>query len=224
MLANEITPDHIEVPVGPLRSQDQIVAEINALGAKAKQASDKADQYRATRRQNISELHQRWPDEWLQIVKEQCKIGRSEAFKQLAIADGRTTEEKERQKTAARVGASRESPLRSGPKNAEIIEVSGDDAEDEPEHTASAAVSAQVAPKAEMSASDPVAPNAAAFAKDGQDPDEAEFLAKADVAIAAARYSGELLYESLIEKSRAVIRAWQRCLIELERDWQAAGE
>jgi hypothetical protein len=30
MLANEITLDRIEVPVSPLRSQDQIVAEINA--------------------------------------------------------------------------------------------------------------------------------------------------------------------------------------------------
>jgi hypothetical protein len=212
MLASEITLDRIEVPVGLLRSQDQIVAEINALGAKAKQASDKADQYRATRRQNISELHKRWPDEWLQIVKEQCKIGRSEAYKQLAIADGRTTEEKERQKTAARVGASRESPLRSGPKNAEDIEQSGDDAEDTPARMASAAVGAQVAAKA------------AAVAKDEQDPDEAEFLAKADAAIAAAHYSGELLYESLIEKSREVIRAWQDCLIDLEREWQASDD
>jgi hypothetical protein len=93
------------------------------LGAKAQQASDKADQYRATRRQNISELHKRWPDEWLQIVKEQCKIGRSKAYKQLAIADGRTTEEIEREKTAGRTEkARRNNPLGSG--NAEISEES----------------------------------------------------------------------------------------------------
>jgi hypothetical protein len=76
--------------------------------------------------------------------------------------------------------------------------------------------------KSGKSATDQVAP--APVAKDGQDPDEAEFLAKADTAIAAAHYSGDLLYESLIEKSREVIRAWQRCLIDLEREWQAAGE
>jgi hypothetical protein len=211
MLANEITLDRVEVPVSPLRSQDQIVAEINALGAKAKQASDKADQYRATRRQNISELHKRWPDEWLQIVKEQCKIGRREAYKQVAIADGRTTEEKERGKDAA---AKRRQRSAGHPalNTTENIEQSGDDAEDSPEHMASATVSAQVAP------------NAAGVSNEEQDPHEAEFLAKADAAIAAARYSGDLLYESLIEKSREVIRAWQRCLIELEREWQASDD
>jgi hypothetical protein len=150
MLASEISLDRIEVSVSPLRSQDQIVAEINALGAKAKQASDKADQYRATRRQNISELHKRWPDEWLQIVKEQCKIGRREAYKQVAIADGRTTEEKEREKDAAAKRRQRS----AGCPALNIIENIEEsyDAEDEPEHTASAAVSAQVAPKTEMSA------------------------------------------------------------------------
>jgi hypothetical protein len=211
MLANEITLDRVEVPVSPLRSQDQIVAEINALGAKAKQASDKADQYRATRRQNISELHKRWPDEWLQIVKEQCKIGRREAYKQVAIADGRTTEEKAREKDAA---AKRRQRSAGHPalNTTENIEQSGDDAEDSPEHMASATVSAQVAP------------NAAGVSNEEQDPHEAEFLAKADAAIAAARYSGDLLYESLIEKSREVIRAWQRCLIELEREWQASDD
>jgi hypothetical protein len=211
MLANEITLDRIEGPVSPLRSQDQIVAEINALGAKAKQASDKADQYRATRRQNISELHRRWPDEWLQIVKEQCKIGRREAYKQVAIADGRTTEEKEREKDAAAKRRQRSAghPALNATEN---IERSGDDAEDRPEHMASTTVSAQVAP------------NAAGVSNEEQDPHEAAFLAKADTAIAAARYSGELLYESLIEKSRAVIRAWQRCLIDLEREWQASDD
>jgi hypothetical protein len=136
-----LTLDRVEVPVSPLRSQDLIVAEINALGAKAKQASDKADQYRATRRQNISELHKRWPDEWLQIVKEQCKIDRREAYKQVAIADGRTTEEKEREKDAAAKRRQRSAghPALNTTENIEECE----DAEDEPGHMASATVSAQ---------------------------------------------------------------------------------
>jgi hypothetical protein len=41
-----------------------------------------------------------------------------------------------------------------------------------------------------------------------QDPHEVEFLAKADTAIAVARYSGDVLYEPLIDKSREVFRAW----------------
>jgi ParB family transcriptional regulator, chromosome partitioning protein len=69
-----------------------------------------------------------------------------------------------------------------------------------------------------------VAPNAAGVVDYEEDPDEVDFLAKADAAIAAARYSGDMLYETLIEKSREVARAWQRCLIELECEWEARGE
>jgi ParB family transcriptional regulator, chromosome partitioning protein len=69
-----------------------------------------------------------------------------------------------------------------------------------------------------------VAPNAAGVVDSDEDPDEVDFLAKADAAIAAARYSGDMLYETLIEKSREVVSAWQRCLMGLEREWEAQGE
>jgi hypothetical protein len=225
MLANEIMLDRVELPVSPLRSQDQIVAKINALGAKAKQASDKADQYRGTRRQNISELQKRWPDEWLQIVKEQCNIGRSEAYKQLAIADGRTTEEIEREKTAGRTEKARRNPLGSGLKNAEIVEES----EQNQESVILTNGQTSVAAKEECEDCDTdaqVAPNAGKSGKvatavvlddlDNWDFSDEErelayaFAERAELARAAASYPKGALTPRVVEKASAAAVAWAR--------------
>jgi ParB-like chromosome segregation protein Spo0J len=51
-----------------------------------------------------------------------------------------------------------------------------------------------------------------------------EFLGRAEAATRAARYSGDLLYDELIDASRAVILAWQKFLIELEAEFASLDE
>jgi hypothetical protein len=83
------------------RTTETICAEINAVQAKMESAEKRAADLRDTRKALVLELRETHPDSWLAELKERCQIGRSQAFKIAAIADGRTTEEKEREKNAA---------------------------------------------------------------------------------------------------------------------------
>jgi hypothetical protein len=83
------------------RRSDQICSEINVVTDKAKQYKQKCHDFWDTRKALVTELKGSYPDIWLAELKERCKIGRRQAFKIAAIADGRTTLEKERERDAA---------------------------------------------------------------------------------------------------------------------------
>jgi hypothetical protein len=87
----------------PLRTTETICAEINAVQSKMESAEKRVADLRDTRKALVLELRETHPDSWLAELKERCHIDRSQAFKIAAIADGRTTEEKEREKNAAAV-------------------------------------------------------------------------------------------------------------------------
>jgi hypothetical protein len=80
------------------RTSDQICEEINAVTKKAEHHQKKTNDFWDTRKALVVELKRDFPDIWLDELKERCQIGRSQAFKIAAIADGRTTEVKEREK------------------------------------------------------------------------------------------------------------------------------
>jgi hypothetical protein len=100
------------------RTTETICAEINAVQSKMESAEKRAADLCDTRKALVLELRETHPDSWLAELKERCQIGRSQAFKIAAIADGRTTEEKEREKNAAAVRRHRAgraaSPLHQG--------------------------------------------------------------------------------------------------------------
>ena len=52
----------------------------------------------------------------------------------------------------------------------------------------------------------------------------AEFLGRADGATKAAFYSGELLYDEILDATRTVIRTWQKFLIEMEGEFAELDE
>jgi ParB family chromosome partitioning protein len=52
----------------------------------------------------------------------------------------------------------------------------------------------------------------------------AEFLGRAEGATKAAFYSGDLLYDELLDAARTVIRTWQKFLVELESEFAELDE
>jgi hypothetical protein len=85
------------------RTTETICTEINAVQSKMESAEKRAADLRDTRKSLVLELRETHPDRWLDELKTRCQIGRSQAFKIAAIADGRTTEEREREKNAEAV-------------------------------------------------------------------------------------------------------------------------
>jgi hypothetical protein len=84
--------------------------------AKANHAAKKAEEFYIAAGQYINELEDRWPDEWLEIVEEDCGLKRSRIYEIRAIGDGRTSVEKVRSDVAKRVRDHRErmaSPLQN---------------------------------------------------------------------------------------------------------------
>jgi hypothetical protein len=86
-----------------IRPTETICDEINACTKKMHAVERRAEDLRDTRKALVHELREAYPDSWVSELKARCQIGRSQAFKIAAIADGRTTEEKEREKNAAAV-------------------------------------------------------------------------------------------------------------------------
>ena len=81
-----------------VRPAEQICSEINAVTKKAVFHKNKSDDFWETRKALVRELKTEYPEAWLRELKEWCQIGRTQAFKLAAIADGRTNIEKEREK------------------------------------------------------------------------------------------------------------------------------
>ena len=89
---------------------------INALVTKLDHAERKVDEYQRAIGQHIAAIKEARPDDWEDIVKAECKLGRSRAYELLAIADGRKTVEQTRAEKAESVRRLRARPLRSGRK------------------------------------------------------------------------------------------------------------
>jgi hypothetical protein len=81
-----------------VRPAEQICSEINAVTKKAEFHKNKSEDFWETRKALVRELKKEYPEAWLGELKDRCQIGRSQAFKLAAIADGRTDIEKEREK------------------------------------------------------------------------------------------------------------------------------
>src|SRR5262249_42215737 len=67
------------------------VNAINALSAKLAHAATKIEQYQTAIGQHIKAIKLASPDDWENIVKNQCHLGRSRAYELLAVADGTKT-------------------------------------------------------------------------------------------------------------------------------------
>ena len=63
------------------------VRSINAVVERLDKAEGKVDQYYRTISQHIAAIKRAKPDDWKEIVKTQCKLGRTRAFELLAIAE-----------------------------------------------------------------------------------------------------------------------------------------
>ena len=66
---------------------------INALTPKLAKAEARALQYQVAIGQHIAAIKAARPDDWLEIVRDQCHLGRTRAHDLLSIADGTKTVE-----------------------------------------------------------------------------------------------------------------------------------
>jgi hypothetical protein len=89
-------------------SVTQHVREINALVPKLEHAERKADEYYRAIGEHIAAIKRERPDDWKEIVREQCDLGRSRAYELLSIADGTKTPEQVRADSAERKRLERE--------------------------------------------------------------------------------------------------------------------
>src|SRR5262249_50929948 len=91
--------------VGPAQVQHHVQA-INALVTKLERAEEKIEQYQRSIGQHIKAVKAARPDDWEDIVKVECDLGRSRAYELMAIADGTKTVAEVRAATNKRAKAS----------------------------------------------------------------------------------------------------------------------
>jgi uncharacterized protein YdaT len=106
-----------------------ITRRIKALIEKGDKAAEKAEQFYKAAGIHVKEIKEQSED-WETIVREQCGLGRSRAYELMAIADGRTTLEKVRDRSnrsskishAKKSAVQRTEPEPVDPRVAEVIE------------------------------------------------------------------------------------------------------
>jgi hypothetical protein len=76
-----------------------LTRRIKALIEKGDRAAEKAEQFYKAAGIHIKEIKQQQPDHWEAIVREKCALGRSRSYELIAIADGKTTLEKVRDRS-----------------------------------------------------------------------------------------------------------------------------
>src|SRR5262245_23936077 len=86
---------------------------IAAFLTKLEHAADKIIQYKLSVGQHIAAIKKERPGDWQAIVKAECGLGRSQAYKFIALVNGTETVEEQRAKNRERVARHR-SPLRNG--------------------------------------------------------------------------------------------------------------
>src|SRR5579863_6826776 len=90
----------------------QLVETIRTLIGKGDHATDKAEQYYISAGRHLKTLKERDPETWLEIAKEQIKIGRSRAYELIAIGEGQRSVEQTRHITDLRTRKSRKNKAR----------------------------------------------------------------------------------------------------------------
>jgi hypothetical protein len=79
---------------------DQTCGAINALVAKLEHGRIKNEQYKVAIGQHVRAIKAEH-DDWEQIVRERCNLGRRSAYAYMAIADGKKTADENRRSNAA---------------------------------------------------------------------------------------------------------------------------
>jgi hypothetical protein len=93
---------------------------INALNTKLEHAARKVEEYQTAIGQHIAAIKKARPDDWEDIVKTECNVGRARAYELVAIASGTKTVEQTRAKTNIRKIKHRKS-VRSGTDGGTLI-------------------------------------------------------------------------------------------------------
>ena len=83
-------------------ARQDLTKKISVCIDKAERATKRAEDFYITAGQHIQTVKGLWPDHWLEIIEQDCKVGRTRAYEIMAIADGRTTVEETREKTNER--------------------------------------------------------------------------------------------------------------------------
>jgi hypothetical protein len=91
--------------------------EISAFLTKIEHATKKIDQYERSIGKHIATIKKARPDDWEEIVKAECRLGRSRAYELMAIADGTKTAKQVRDQTNARKIKHRAKPSVPGTDN-----------------------------------------------------------------------------------------------------------
>jgi hypothetical protein len=76
-----------------------LTRRVKALIEKGDRAADKAEQFYKAAGIHIKEIKDKRPEDWESIIREVCDVGRSRAYELMAIADGKTTLEKVRDRS-----------------------------------------------------------------------------------------------------------------------------
>jgi hypothetical protein len=99
--------------IAPAASVAHHVEAIRALADKLAHAEAEVEQYQIAIGQHIRAIKEARPDDWEEIVRTECDLGRSRAYELLAISDGTKTAAQVRSETNARKVKHRQS-VRSG--------------------------------------------------------------------------------------------------------------
>jgi hypothetical protein len=101
----------------------RVCREINALVIKLEQSERKADDYKRTIGQLIKTIKAARPNDWEDIVRAECNLGRRSAYDYMAISDGTLTVED--QGSANRERVARHRALRNAHNDAIAHELEG---------------------------------------------------------------------------------------------------
>jgi hypothetical protein len=93
---------------------------INALNTKLEHAARKVEEYQTAIGQHIAAIKKARPDDWKDIVKTECKVGRARAYEFMAISGGTKTVEQTRAQTNIRKIKHRKS-VRSGTDGSRLV-------------------------------------------------------------------------------------------------------
>ena len=93
---------------------------INALNTKLEHAARKVEEYETAIGQHIAAIKKARPDDWKDIVKTECNVGRARAYELMAIARGTKTVEQTRAQTNIRKIKHRKA-VRSGTDGSTLV-------------------------------------------------------------------------------------------------------
>src|SRR6476659_5164984 len=94
---------------------------INALSSKLEHAARKVEEYQTAIGQHIAAIKKARPDDWEDIVKAECILGRTRAYKLMAIASGTKTVKQTRAQTNIRKIKHHRKPVRAGTDGSTLV-------------------------------------------------------------------------------------------------------